>query len=77
MDIERTRVGWNALTAQQRAVATLAGQAMTNQQIANRLRISPHTVNYHLRQIFRKLKIESRVSLGSLVGSDADHRLAT
>lgn len=66
MYTERDMAGWNALTARQRAVATLAGQAMTNQQIANRLRISPHTVNYHLRQIFKKLRIESRVSLGSL-----------
>jgi DNA-binding CsgD family transcriptional regulator len=66
MYTERDTAGWNGLTARQRAVATLAGQAMTNQQIANRLRISPHTVNYHLRQIFKKLRIGSRVSLGSL-----------
>jgi DNA-binding CsgD family transcriptional regulator len=74
---ERDMAGWNALTAQQRAVATLAGRALTNQQIASRLRISPHTVNYHLRQIFKKLNIGSRVSLGSLAEGDADHRLAT
>jgi DNA-binding CsgD family transcriptional regulator len=66
MDTERDMSAWDALTARQRAVATLAGQAFTNQQIAHRLRISPHTVNYHLRQIFKILKIESRVSLGSI-----------
>jgi DNA-binding CsgD family transcriptional regulator len=64
MDIERDPSGWDALTARQQAVAMLAGRALTNQQIAHRLRISPHTVNYHLRQIFKKLNIDSRVSLG-------------
>jgi DNA-binding CsgD family transcriptional regulator len=55
-----------ALTKQEAAVAALASRAMTNQQIANRLGISPHTVNYHLRQIFQKLNIRSRVSLARL-----------
>src|SRR5687768_13958167 len=48
-------IGGSDLTDRERAVAGLAGQALTNQQIANRLGISPHTVNFHLRQIFRKL----------------------
>jgi len=59
--------GWGELTGHEVAVATLVGQAMTNQQIANRLHISPHTVNYHLRRIFRKLAIRSRVHLARLV----------
>ncbi|MGW5083063.1 LuxR C-terminal-related transcriptional regulator [Micromonospora aurantiaca (nom. illeg.)] len=32
--------------------------------------MSPHTVNYHLRQIFRKLAIGSRVHLAMLARSD-------
>jgi len=56
-------VDWCELTRQERAVATLAGQALTNRQIAKRLFISPHTVNYHMRQIFRKLDVRSRVHL--------------
>jgi DNA-binding HTH domain-containing proteins len=58
---------WASLTGQETAIAGLVGQAMTNQQIANRLHISPHTVNYHLRQIYRKLAIGSRVHLAQLV----------
>ncbi len=46
-------------------MAELVRQALTDQQIANRLGISPHTVNYHLRQIYRKLAIHSRVSLAT------------
>ncbi|WP_413231863.1 LuxR C-terminal-related transcriptional regulator [Micromonospora zamorensis] len=33
---------------QESTAAILVGQALTNQQIANRLNISSHTVNYHL-----------------------------
>ena len=59
-----------ALTAQEATVAALVGQALTNQQIARRLRISPHTVNFHLRQIFRKLAIRSRVHLATLARAE-------
>jgi len=64
---EHHSIGESDLTDRERAVAALAGQALTNQQIANRLGISTHTVNFHLRQIFRKLRIESRVQLARLV----------
>ena len=56
---------WERLTERERAVARLAGEAYTNRQIARRLGISQHTVNYHLRKIFRKLAISSRVSLAA------------
>lgn len=59
--------GWASLTPREQTVACLAAQALTNQQIANRLEISPHTVNFHLRQIFKKLGIDSRVSLPRIV----------
>ena len=57
--------GWAELTRQEAAVAKLVCAALTNQQIANRLGISSHTVNFHLRQIFRKLGLTSRVELAS------------
>ena len=44
----------------------MVGHALTNQQIAKRLHLSTHTVNYYLRQIFRKLGINSRVQLARL-----------
>jgi len=38
-----------------------AGQ--TNHQIATQLYLSPHTVSSHLRHVFAKLEIRSRVEL--------------
>jgi DNA-binding CsgD family transcriptional regulator len=64
---EPPRPNWDSLTKRERIVAHLIGQALTNQQIASRIRVSPHTVNYHLRQIYRKLGINSRVELARLV----------
>jgi DNA-binding NarL/FixJ family response regulator len=58
---------WGLLTAREWEVAELVAQALTNQQIAGRLRRSAHTVNYHLRQIFQKLGLTSRVELAALV----------
>jgi DNA-binding CsgD family transcriptional regulator len=52
-----------SLTEQELRIAGLVGSGLTNQQVARRLYLSPHTVNYHLRTIFRKLGIVSRVEL--------------
>lgn len=58
---------WNLLTEREREIAGLVGRALTNRQIASRLGRSPHTVNYHLRLIYQKLAIASRVELASIV----------
>src|SRR4051812_39807736 len=63
---------WGGLTTREREVALLVGRALTNQQIARRLSISTHTVNYHLRHIFGKLGIRSRVSLAHFALSQTD-----
>ncbi|GIE36862.1 hypothetical protein Ait01nite_099070 [Actinoplanes italicus] len=56
---------WSALSGREMEIAELVGQALTNRQIADRVGLSPHTVNYHLRQIFQKLGLASRVELVS------------
>ncbi|WBB50422.1 LuxR C-terminal-related transcriptional regulator [Verrucosispora sp. WMMA2044] len=58
--------GWEDLSDIERMVASLVSQGLTNQQIASLVFRSPHTVNYHLRRIFRKLDIRSRVELARL-----------
>ncbi|WP_399920163.1 LuxR C-terminal-related transcriptional regulator [Streptomyces kanamyceticus] len=55
------------LTAAERRIAHLVAEGLTNKQVANRVSCSPHTVNYHLRQIFRKLGVTSRVELARLM----------
>jgi DNA-binding CsgD family transcriptional regulator len=55
------------LTRAERDVARLVGGGMTNRQAADRLYISPHTVDSHLRHIFAKLGINRRVELARLI----------
>ncbi|WP_089104242.1 helix-turn-helix transcriptional regulator [Streptomyces hyaluromycini] len=51
------------LTPQQRQIAELAAQGLTNRDIAARLYLSPRTVGYHLHKIFPKLGITARAQL--------------
>jgi DNA-binding CsgD family transcriptional regulator len=57
---------WPELTESERAVVTLVAEGATNREVADRLFISPYTVNSHLRHIFSKLEIRSRVELARL-----------
>ncbi len=61
------RFGWESLTAAEFRVAEAVGTGLTNAQAARRLFVSPYTVDYHLRQIFLKLGIRSRVQLAALL----------
>jgi DNA-binding CsgD family transcriptional regulator len=53
----------DALTASEQTVADLVAQGLTNRQVAERLFVSPHTVSMHLRHVFTKLSINSRIEL--------------
>jgi DNA-binding CsgD family transcriptional regulator len=63
----RPRWGWESLTETEHLVATTVAEGLTNSQTAARLFQSRHTVDFHLRQIYRKLDISSRVQLTRLV----------
>ena len=64
---QASNTGWARLTDSERRVAELVAIGLTNRETAAELFISPHTVDYHLRQIFRKLDIDSRVRLARIV----------
>lgn len=63
--------GWASLTDAERSVAAVVADGATNREAAARLYISRHTVDYYLRQIFRKLGITSRVELARLAMQQA------
>ncbi len=57
------RRGWPALTPAETAVAELVAEGCTNREIAEQLFVSPHTVSTHLRHVFEKIGVRSRVEL--------------
>ena len=73
--VERPKTGLESLTKTEATVARLAAEGNTDRQIAEKLFISPHTAHTHLRHIFEKLGVNSRVHLSRLI--DNRHGAAT
>ncbi|MCP9953495.1 helix-turn-helix transcriptional regulator [Actinomadura madurae] len=66
-DASRAAAGVAKLTAQQAHIARLAAEGATNREIAARLLLSPRTIDHHLRNVFTRLGIRSRVELARLI----------
>ncbi|MFJ9346670.1 AAA family ATPase [Streptomyces sp. NPDC101237] len=67
--------GWDDLTESERKLVPLVVEGLTNRAVADRLYVSVHTVNTHMKHIFAKLGINSRVELTRLAierGADGD-----
>ncbi len=69
--------GWESLTETERSVIELVAKGLTNREAAERLFLSHHTVGFHLRSIYRKLDVTSRVDLTRLVLEHDTEREAT
>jgi DNA-binding CsgD family transcriptional regulator len=63
---DRPAFGWDSLTGTERRIADLVAEGLSNRKVANRLFLSTHTVAFHLRHIFWKLGITSRVQLARI-----------
>jgi DNA-binding NarL/FixJ family response regulator len=70
---KRTVETRDELTTQERQIAQLARDGLSNPEIGTRLFLSPRTVEWHLRKVFTKLEIRSRHELsGALPSSESE-----
>jgi DNA-binding CsgD family transcriptional regulator len=70
---KRTVETRDELTVQERQIARLARDGLSNPEIGARLFLSPRTVEWHLHKVFGKLGIRSRWELaGALPSTDAE-----
>jgi DNA-binding CsgD family transcriptional regulator/exonuclease VII small subunit len=62
--------GRESLTASEDRVAALAAEGLTNREIAQRQFVTVKAVEWHLRNVYRKLDITSRGQLGEALGAE-------
>jgi DNA-binding CsgD family transcriptional regulator len=62
----RSSSRWPELSESEMAVVELVARGGTNREVADQLYLSPHTINAHLRHVFAKLGIRSRIELARL-----------
>ena len=63
--------GRESLTASEDRVAALAAEGLSNREIAQRLFVTVKAVQWHLRNVYRKLDIGSRGELPTALGLGA------
>jgi DNA-binding CsgD family transcriptional regulator len=68
---DRPASGWGSLTDTEHRIADLVAQGLSNHEVASRVFLSSHTVAFHLRHVFWKLGISSRVQLARMAAEEA------
>src|SRR5690349_103201 len=63
---DRPAFGWDSLTDTERTITDLVAEGLSNRQVASRVFLSSHTVAFHLRHVFWKLGVTSRVQLARM-----------
>jgi DNA-binding CsgD family transcriptional regulator len=71
-EVRRTVESRDYLTKQERQIARLARDGLSNPEIGSRLFLSPRTIEWHLRKVFGKLGIRSRRELADILPSDSE-----
>jgi len=64
---DRSRTGIGSLTERELQIATLIAERKTNREIAGELFLSNKTIETHIRNVFRKLDVSSRVDIARTV----------
>jgi DNA-binding CsgD family transcriptional regulator len=59
-----------SLTPSERRIARLAASGQSNRAIAQTLFVTPKTVEYHLRNVYRKLDVQGRRELSPALGAE-------
>ena len=68
---DRPAFGWDSLTDTERCNRDLVAQGLSNREVASQIFLSAHTVAFHLRHVFWKLGLTSRVQLARLVAEQS------
>ncbi|HVF32192.1 MAG TPA: AAA family ATPase [Acidimicrobiales bacterium] len=68
----RATAGWESLTTTEHRVISLVAQRLSNPEVADRLFISRHTVESHLKHVYRKLGVSSRLELAEVAVRHAE-----
>ena len=68
---DRPATGWGSLTDTERTITDLVAQGLSNRQVASRVFLSTHTVAFHLRHVFWKLGVTSRVQLARMAAEQS------
>ena len=70
--VRRAADAETGLTAREREIASLVAAGRTNREVAAQLVLSPRTIEAHLRNIYGKLDVRSRVELTRALETDRD-----